>query len=284
VMVVLVPLAIDRLVSERNPWAKAIAGWALAASALTVIFTFSRGGFLALIMVTMLIMWRQRPPIMAVLVVLAIGIALLPLLPAQYTARLGTLLDFLPTNQTSSQNDVSFRGRTNEYAVGLLMFRDNPILGVGMENYPTEYLRYSRLVGLDPRRENRSPHSLYVEIAAERGIVGLSVFAFLIGVVFYSIGKAREMLTSAHQPGSASLVIAVGVGLAGYLTSALFIHASYPRHFWLLIGVALALPRMAQNELQEFRALKAWLQKRNKKASQLRSRRPPTDLGGVKLT
>ena len=44
----------------------------------------------------------------------------------------------------------------------------------------------------------------------------------------------------------AMMTTAFGIGLLGYLTAALFVHAAYPRYFWLLVGIALALPQTAR--------------------------------------
>ena len=87
------------------------------------------------------------------------------------------------------RTEVSFRGRMSEYAVGFRMFRDNPVLGIGYDNYAANYLDYSMRIGLDPRRTERSAHSLYLEVLAEQGLLGLLLFGFVPLFVFYQLEK-----------------------------------------------------------------------------------------------
>ncbi|WP_410964468.1 O-antigen ligase family protein, partial [Salmonella sp. SAL4447] len=54
-----------------------------------------------------------------------------------------------------------------------------PLLGVGPGNYQHNFQTYSRRLDLWPRQEDRQAHSLYLEIAAERGVIGLAGFALL---------------------------------------------------------------------------------------------------------
>jgi hypothetical protein len=41
------------------------------------------------------------------------------------------------------------------------------------------------------------------------------------------------------------------VALAGYLVTALFLHGQFPRHLWLLLGLALAVERCSRDVLRE---------------------------------
>lgn len=137
------------------------------------------------------------------------------LLPAQYTARLGTLTSFLPGSR-SSQSDISFVGRMSENIIGVRMFMDHPILGVGVKNYPVYYIDYSRGLGLDQRRTERSPHSLYLEVAAEQGIVGILVFGILLYNVFNGLFFAKRTFNQLQSYEMERLTVAVMIGFIGY--------------------------------------------------------------------
>jgi O-antigen ligase len=128
------------------------------------------------------------------------------------------------------------------------MFLDNPILGVGLDQYPEYYQVYSRQLGLDPRREEREPHDLYLEVAAQTGIVGLLTFLFLLVLMFRGMLDGSRRLRDLNLPDYANLAMAFAIGVLGYLTSSIFLHGAYPRYFWLLFGIAMAIPQIAQNE------------------------------------
>jgi O-antigen ligase len=249
ILVVLVPLALDRLWHEHNRLLRLLAGWALLACGLSIIFTYSRGGFIATIVVAALMLIRRPPNLLALLVTAGLIITLLQFIPANYTQRLSTLLSFVPESDTSVSSEISLRGRQSENEVAWLMFTDHPILGVGLDNFKVYYQEYSRRLGIDPRAEARDPHNLYLQIAAQTGLVGLIAFGTILWVMFRGLQSARMAFAVARLPQFSSMTMAFGVGMIGYLIAALFLHNAYPRFFWMLFGIALAIPQIAKYEL-----------------------------------
>lgn len=249
IMVVMVPLALERFWKEKKRSLRLLAGWAAAVSILSIVFSFSRGGFLALVVVLGLIFIYRPPKIHIIIATLIVAVMLLPFIPAEYTARIATITNILGNSGRSVQNEASFRGRASEVIVAWMMFRDNPILGVGYGNFPVHYQEYSRLLGLDPRTEERAAHNLYLEVAAELGIFGLIAFGFILWKALGDLFSAVRTFTDARLDDYASMAAAFTVGLIGYLSSSMFIHNAYPRYLWLLLGIALALRQVARNEL-----------------------------------
>ena len=254
VMVVLVPLALERLLHEKKLLLKILAGWALIASLLTVTFTFSRGGFLALIvsLIIFFIIYPPRPR--ELLVSIGIGITLLFFIPTSYFDRITSLQDLIPSEsgQVNLRVDRAIQGRASENLTGLLMIQENPLLGVGLSNFPSRYQEYTKQIGLAPSLSARSPHNLYLEVAAETGILGLSAFMLMIWFAIRSIITTRKIFLENKQIEYANLVTGFAVGFAGYLLAAIFVHAAYPRYFYLLIGIAYSLPftvRQMRNNL-----------------------------------
>ena len=248
IMVVIIPLALNRLRYEKETIMKVLAGWALAASFLTVVFTFSRGGFLSLCAVVGLLVLLRKPPLIAVLSGILILTLLIPFLPSAYLERIQTILEYLPFTGADVRTEVSLRGRMSEYGVALQMFMDHPIVGIGYENYAANYLNYSVRLGLDPRNTERSAHSLYLEVLAEQGILGFMMFAFVLYSAFSSLSKSNKIFKKIALEGDADLALAFVIGFFGYLVSAIFIHGAYPRNLWLLIGISLAAQQTAKNE------------------------------------
>jgi O-antigen ligase len=239
IMVVFIPLAFDRFMSGRNRFAHLFALWTVIVCSLTVVFTFSRSGFLSLVVVLIIYaVWKGLSIRNMVLTGCLIIIVVL-LLPAQYTERMGTIVSFLPGSRQPTQNDVSFVGRISENIIGFQMFMDHPILGVGFKNYPAKYIEYSRELGIDQRREERSPHSFYLEVAAEHGIIGILVVSLLLYNVFNGLINARRVYKQLYALEMEGLTMSLMISFIGYLISALFLHNAYPRPFWVLIGFSL---------------------------------------------
>jgi O-antigen ligase len=189
---------------------------------------------------------------LALLATMILVVSLLQFVPAQYIDRLKTLLDILPGSEQPVA-EVSFRGRLSENMSAWHMFEEHPFLGVGLNNYANNYQEYSRELGLDPRRESRSAHSMYLQIAAEQGLLGLAAFALLLWLMVGSLYRARIDFIRAGMPDYANMTAALSLGILGFLMAGTFLHLIYPRFWWLLVGIALAVPQVARYELNRRR-------------------------------
>jgi O-antigen ligase len=244
-MLVMVPIALDRLWNEKHGILRFLAGWALGVCAFTVILTYSRGGFIS--MVIMVVAWLtiyHRGQLRYLMAVAIVALLLISVLPSQFTERISTLTELLPGRSSSAggmAQDLSLRGRTSEMLVALQMFADHPIL---------LYQEYAQRFGLEFRSEVRQAHNLYLEIASETGLLGVFSFTVLLWGMFSSIWRAQQSLARNGLTSISNMVAAYAFGLLGFLISALFIHAVYFRNFWVLAGIALAIPRMAVVEIE----------------------------------
>ena len=247
IMIVLIPLGFERFWNDKNKFRKGVALLSLVLSLSAVILTFSRGAFVALLIMGILLILYFRLNITRIGFILIMTVFFLQFVPENYAARMGTLSFLVPGSGTDPTTEVSYRGRISEVVVGLQMFMDNPVLGVGYNNYNINYLDYSRRLGIDPRYEYRSAHSLYVEVAAETGILGLLVYTFILYSVLSKNYQSWRRLNR-HKEGELATMVAVfSIGFIGYLTAAMFIHDAYPRYFWLLVGIAYSIPNIVEN-------------------------------------
>jgi len=263
-MVLLIPLAMDRLWNEHKLFLRIVALWSFLVVSLTIMFTFSRGAFLSLVFVLVLFFVHHPPKIRTILYLVVLGVVLLIFAPARYTDRLATLLDFIrDSGETESNGGVdirqaalsepSFKGRLSENLVGLQMASDHPIFGVGYKNFEYYYQSYSRPLGIDSRSEGRGAHNLYLEVAAEMGIIGLIWFGALQVIVIKGLRRARDRFRLVRMDQEASMVIAFSISLAGFLFASIFRHLTYPRYVWLFYGILLAIPYISKVGLEKVR-------------------------------
>jgi O-antigen ligase len=196
-------------------------------------------------------MFIRRPPRLPIIVLtLAAAALLLPLVPAQYTARITTIFNLIPGfGEADASTEVSFRGRLSENTAAILMFQEHPLTGVGLDNYKIIYQEYSRRLGLDDRLELRAPHSLYLQIASELGVVGLIIFGAILFMLFRGLILSQRDLGRYGLHEQAQLVYAFQAGILSYLTAAIFLHSAYARFLWLLFALALTIPHVVKNEL-----------------------------------
>jgi putative inorganic carbon (hco3(-)) transporter len=270
IIVPLFPLALERALNERSPLLRLFAFYAFVVCTITVIVTYSRGTFVAMAAALGLYVLYRGLRLREMIFALLLLIPAIQFVPAEYTQRIMTMADILPWNEAEPTSEVSFRGRTSEALVAFAMFSDRPLLGVGLNNYPQYYQTYSQRIGLDPRREQRAPHSLYLEIASETGLLGIFSFGALMWGMFHSIWLARKRFIQAGLPNDGSMVVALGVGIVGYLIAAIFLHSAFPRYLYLLFGIAMATPYIAEHTLaaQQLREQRAKERARRRELSQ----------------
>src|SRR5438552_6805706 len=117
----------------------------------------------------------------------------------------------LPGRATSTYDagGYSFVGRLNFWRAGLAIFVDHPVVGTGPGTFGIVHAAYQR----DVRYYARDAHSLYVQTAAEQGVVGLVALAVLLGVLATAWISA---LRASRRTDSYPLVVGIGLGLAAF--------------------------------------------------------------------
>lgn len=146
----------------------------------------------------------------------------------------------------------SGRTRSWDWWVGWEMFRDRPLLGVGLGNYKVNFLTYKARFLQTPQGAAYDfyipravqAHNDYVQALAETGILGaLAVLWLLVSLIVTAWRDVR-------RPQGRAARLALYAGAAGYLVHAL---VSFPAHlpasslaFVLVLGLAHARPLRPQ--------------------------------------
>lgn len=246
-MLIGLAVAFERAISEQRLGLKLVAAITVVAALAAIVLTYSRGALIVVALMAPIAAYslrrQRRFLVLAVLLVLAA----VPVLPGGYLERAAGALPIIGIEVSGAQSpDVSVRGRMGEMRVAWQMFVDHPLLGVGYNNYEIYFQKYSLALDQLPRGEGRPAHSLYLEIAAERGVVGLLAFAALIGYVLFLSAQAWHRLVRDGEHRNANMITGVAVGFGAYLVAAAALHDAYPRYMWLMIGLLLATPGVAR--------------------------------------
>jgi putative inorganic carbon (hco3(-)) transporter len=247
VLVLVLPLALDRIFNGRHVLERLTGAGASVLIGFALVLTYSRGGLIAAVVVVMAVGWfNARHQAFAVAAIFAvIAVLASPFIPVEYIARLSTIsgtLELLTSDGGAS--DAAISGRLSEMMAAVHMFLANPLIGVGYGQYEVHYQDTAMLSGLMARGADREAHSLYLQVLAERGLLGALPFVGLLALTAYSVRRGRARLLAAGLTSDAALARAYGIGLLGYFIAATFLHDGYDRYFWLSIAIALALPQI----------------------------------------
>lgn len=249
-LLVLVPLAIWAALNGRTWRGKSFGMAALLLLLAAIGLTFSRGAYLGAVVVLCVYAMYLRLDARYLLILPLVG-ALLYVAPPEFRARFGTLDEVLPGNNAGAYADGSLQGRTVKAEIAVTIAAHNPILGVGRGNYRLHYRDYINEIEGAGTNTERDAHNLYLEVAAEQGMVGLTVFLGLLATVWGRLRAAELLFAAAGERRMADLSVAVKVGFLGYLVTSLFLHGAYGYMLWLQVGMAVALAVIAQREAAE---------------------------------
>jgi len=239
-MLVALPLAL--YLFRQATTAGARLGWGMGGLLIlmTVVFTFSRGGFLGLLAIALwgILTTKKRVQVIGALALAAL--LLFAVAPDEYWARMRTITD---------TEEGTAKIRQNYWAAARRMFADSPIWGVGGDNggvlmpeysfdFPEEYR---------PNQWGRAFHSLYFQLLAEFGSLGVLLIGSVVILNFRDLERVRALARDGKIPESMGhLATCLRFSWIGFFVPAAFISVlSYP-HLYYLTALTIGLRRMAR--------------------------------------
>lgn len=252
-LVTILPLAFYLLRSQNSSRVKFFSLLYVALGTAAVAVTFSRTSYLLLGLTVLAHYWvtlRSRSG-RAWMVVLTLLVAVLPFyLPGEpVSARLRSISpvvgQWLGSLEGSREiNDV----RAYSWRVGLEMFRRDPLLGAGYNNYGILFLTYQVDYSGSPQifTDPRSPHSSFIGLASELGLAGILVWAALFGFGFRGLLRAGRALRRVGESDHYHLLQAVGFMLLLQVLYSLALNTHMNKNFWLILGLASVLSNLSR--------------------------------------
>ena len=256
--------------SGRRRWASAAVGGLLI---IAIVKSFSRGGLVALAAVGFYC-WLASKHKLRALVTVTLSGALLMLLAQTMSCRAN--LEDLGCESYGSRmstmfntNEGTAEGRRFLWAAARNMWMDNPILGVGVGNFKHLAGRYQPKEGYEkPEYQDRDysgtvTHSLYFQLLAETGSVGILLLASVLWAHFQTLRRSRRQIAS--QPNVSDDLKrdvelysgALGGAVIGYCAAGAFLSVAYYPYLWYFSAMAVALDTSIQRELAALQSARA---------------------------
>jgi probable O-glycosylation ligase (exosortase A-associated) len=220
---------------------------------MAITSTMSRGGFLGLVAVAAYCWMASSRKLLSLALIVFVSLPVLALVPQSYW-------DEMRTIQTSTENDDTGAQRLYYWNMGWEMFKDHPVVGVGPTNY-----QYNSYLYESPDQQarglnvwGRAAHSLYFTLISELGIVGLILIVSLAVLNFRENRAVRRLYKTLLASGTTPpdrlqqfyilnvLTRANDAALVAFLVTGAFLSVLYYPHFWLQIGIGVAIKRSAE--------------------------------------
>ena len=216
--------------------AAALIGLLVLVLVLGAAVTVSRGGFIAL---TVTLVWLGLRRAIPGRVLAAAGAAVV--LAAVVVAVAFPVLVGTALTQKDQVGGANVDDRALRWQVAATMLPEHPVLGVGPGGFRSNYLGTSHNAEL--AEQTPVAHNMYVEVAAELGLVGLAGFAAMIGVGLW----ASERAVRAARDGPERLLpLGVQGSLIAVCVASAFLSEQYYMPLWAMVAAACALHLRSQ--------------------------------------
>lgn len=233
-------------ISRGNPAWKRLAGLgSFLACILLILMTGSRGGIIgfALVLFLLFLLKTRTLKFSTKVVLIILGVIFIAMNASKINLdRYETL-----SNLEEDYNTFDENGRIGVWKIGFRAMLSNPFIGVGVGSF-------NMAVGIDrarrglPSQRWQAPHNILVQIGAETGVIGLSIFIALSINVFLILRKAKKISSSEN-------LIKIGeMGIpafAGLIISGMFLSQAYSIYWAFFVGLSAIVNRLLVIELAE---------------------------------
>lgn len=229
-LIMFIPLAVVLGAAAGNWAAKALFFGSAAAMTAGTFVTQSRGGFLGLIAVAAVLVWKlgRRQRFKATLIAAVVGLVTILLVPGNYGLRILSI--FIPSlDPVGSSNE-----RTELLLRSIIVTLRNPF-GIGIGNF--------EIVG----SHNLGTHNAFTQVSAELGWLAFVAYIVLLIWPVRKLDLMEKQLFS-KKSNSALYYLSIGVqaSIAGYFVSSFFSSVAYNWYIYYPIAFAIGLRRIYQ--------------------------------------
>jgi putative inorganic carbon (hco3(-)) transporter len=228
-----VPLAVAFIARpEMRVGVRLLCAVALILAVTCIVLTFSRGGFLGVVLGGLVWAMRERAQRTKAIVLsaaLAVGVAIFA--PATYWERNDTLEEF--------EQDQSALGRVYAWHVTSAVNLDRPLRGVGGGAFREAWSLYAPA---EVRGEPLVGHNIFLDTLGELGWVGFFLFLAFAGSATGAVFRAGA------DPEIGWLARGIGASVAGFLLCNCFSGSMAVPQLFVLFGLAGAAERVAAGD------------------------------------
>lgn len=245
-----VPLAIYWFMNSRNVLVKLFFAGAVPLLLVGIGLTGSRGGFVTLVVIALMI-YLRRPTLQMTVAGLVMVAAVAVLAPESYWDRMETLV-----TGEEAHGGRSLESRSMLLQKGVAVFMDRPVLGVGPGNYGNAFMASVTSGGIVGRSglslaSDRGivAHNMYLELVVEIGVLGTGLF---LAVIYRALrGLAGYGRTAGTKRNSFGLGFAIALALGGMLFAGLFLSQGKNSVLWFLVGLGFAVGQITAKARSE---------------------------------
>jgi len=223
------PLVLYLIRQETRPWPRRGLQLLFLLNGVSVIFSYSRGDIVALLGLVMLLAWRSKYRVRA-LVAAAVACALLvAFAPKAWMDRMNTIETY--------RQDPSAMGRINAWHFAWNLANDRPIGGGFRAFTPQLFLRYAP----DPSNYHDA-HSIYFQVLGEQGFLGVAIYMGLMFTSLFRMQRLRALTRGQREfKWVRDLAEMIQCSIVGYSLGGAFLTVAYFDLYYFIIMAGVVL-------------------------------------------
>jgi putative inorganic carbon (HCO3(-)) transporter len=203
-----------------------------------ILVTLSRGGFLGLLALCVVLLWKlgRGRRLKTILVAVLICGTLFAVMPGGYGARITTIFNTEQDQTGSAQQRRELMERAATIAI------KHPLIGVGMGNFHIYSIH------------DKPAHNAYLEIAAELGVMGLIAYLILIFAPLRSLHRIERQTRGGRSKSAWEmywLSVSIQAAFIAYMVCSLFASIQYLWYLYYTAAYAVALRQIHAAEEME---------------------------------
>ena len=229
-MALLILVSLNFLYTRYSKWLKFAAVGCIGLFFLVFLKANSRGATLGLA-ASLIVFWLfQKRKAVSLAALTVILLAVVAFAPAAYFDRLKTI--------TAYQQDASATARLELWAIGIQLIQDNPIFGIGPDNF----MHYAF----------NGPHDCYIQAAAEYGLPAAVVYCSILISGFISCINALRLSRKLGDGQSLSALSVTMMCLLTHITVQGFTTGFAHREFvYFIVAIAYCTSTIARKQAQQ---------------------------------
>ncbi len=250
-MLMCLPMLLYLNQTSSNPIARAGFIGALVLCIVSIIGTYSRGGFVGLVTFALGLIALNRNKLRNLMLVGVGGVVLMFAAPDTWYDRIHSI--------GNAGQDGSFMERVTAWKVSTLLALDRPFTGGGFhaiqdtdvwQRYGQDLARLDFVPSAAMQARGMAAHSIYFEVLGDLGFSGLILFAAMLYLAFRCCGqirrRVREHADLAWMGGLASML---RLSLVVYMVSGAALSFAYFEGLYLIVALLSVTRRMLAEEL-----------------------------------